>query len=165
MGKTAIHLANQSRTTRCIGIAVLAAVAGLAGPMPASAQLASAEASIRHRKAAFTLMNTYFVRIYQATHGERPYNPAEVLENARTVETLSKLPWAGFGAGSDAGNTKARADIWLEPERFRQLADTMQDQVSRLRLTAQAGDLPATRAAFLKARESCQACHKMFRAD
>lgn len=133
--------------------------------LPACAQLANAEAAIRHRKAAFTLMNTYFVRIYQATHGERPYNPAEVVENARNVEMLSKLPWAGFIAGSDHGNTKAQADIWLEPERFKQLGDAMQAEVTRLRGVAQDGDIARTKAAFLKARETCQACHKAFRAD
>jgi len=137
----------------------------LLAPLPAPAQLSNADAAIRHRKAAFTLMNTYFVRIYQATHGERPYNPAEVLENARNVEMLSKLPWAGFTAGSDHGNTKAQADIWLEPERFRQLGDAMQGEVTRLRVVAQDGDVAKTRAAFLRARETCQACHKAFRAD
>jgi cytochrome c556 len=134
-------------------------------PLPCLAQLSSADASIRHRKAAFTLMNTYFVRIYQATHGERQFNAAEVLENARTVEMISKLPWAGFSAGSDHGNTKAKADIWLEPERFKQLADTMQERVVNLRVAAQGGDPQSIKAAFLKARESCQACHKTFRAD
>ena len=137
----------------------------LLAPVTCLAQLSSADASIRHRKAAFTLMNTYFVRIYQATHGERPYDPGEVLENARNVEMLSRLPWAGFGPGSDAGATRARPDIWLEPERFKQLGDTMQEQVSKLRAAAQSGDPAVTRAVFLKARESCQACHQAFRAD
>ena len=38
--------------------------------LPCAAQLNNPDAAIHHRK-AFTLINTYFTRIYQATHGER----------------------------------------------------------------------------------------------
>jgi cytochrome c556 len=145
----------------------------LAWPCAGHAQLNSADAAIRHRKAAFTLMNTYFVRLYQITEGERAYRREEAIEYARLVETLSRLPWAGFTPGSEHGTgrgndrviTKAKPEIWLEEERFRQLAERMQNETSRLHAAAQSGDARALKAAFGKARESCQACHQVFRAD
>jgi cytochrome c556 len=148
--------------TCCISALVAAA---LLLATPAAAQLTTTDASIRHRKAALTLMNTYFTRIYQATHGERPYVAEEVLDNARRAEHLSKLPWEGFGAGTDRGDTRAKVDIWFEPERFRQYAENMQAEMTRLREAAQGGEPGATKAAFVKARETCQTCHKAFRAD
>ena len=151
------------RFPNCLPLAFAALC--LCAPFAASAQLNSSDAAIRHRKAAFTLMNTYFVRMYQVTEGERPYKPEEMIESARLVEMISKLPWTGFAPGSDSGNTKAKPDIWLEEERFKQLAERMQGEVSRLHAATQTRDLRIIKAAFGRARESCQACHKVFRAD
>ena len=78
-------------------------------------------APIKHRKAAFTLINTYFSRIYAAVENERPYIKDEITEAAQLVETLSALPWLGFAPGSEYGATRAKDDIWLDEERFQEL--------------------------------------------
>ena len=110
-------------------------------------------------------MATYFARINSVVKGERPFDRPGVLADAQLVETISRLPWIGFAPGSDAGKTKAKADIWLEEEKFVRLRDDMQTKVSALRATAQDADLAKIKLAFERARDSCQTCHKAFRND
>ena len=143
----------------------LVVAACLAAPLMASAQLASSDAAIKHRQAAFTLMATYFARINSVVKGERPFNRPSVAADAQLVETLSRLLWVGFAPGSDSGKTKAKPDIWLEEEKFVRLGDDMQAKVSALRVSTQDGDLSKVKLAFEQARDSCQACHKAFRSD
>lgn len=126
-------------------------------------QQTKGDQDIRHRRAAFTLMSSYFERLVQTAEGGRPYDPKAALKDAQTVEALSKLPWAGFVPGSESGNTRASPDIWLEEERFRSLALDMQDQVQKLRAVAETEDLNQLKAAVGIARKSCGACHDVFR--
>ena len=63
------------------------------------------EQAIKHRKAAFTLMSTYWSRILQTVDGDRPYDANAVIADAKKVEYLSRLPWEGFVAGSERGDT------------------------------------------------------------
>ena len=77
----------------------------IALPLTASAQLASSDAAIKHRQAAFTLMSTYFARINSVIKGERPFDRPKVMADAQLVETISRLPWVGFAPGSDSGKT------------------------------------------------------------
>ena len=134
-------------------------------PTATCAQVVTGDASIKHRKAAFTLINTYFSRIYAAVENERPYVKDEIAEAAQLVETLSALPWLGFAPGSEYGATRAKDDIWLDEERFQALAQDMQAKVKLLAVAARSGELRVIKPAFLAARETCQNCHKMFRKD
>jgi len=63
--------------------------------------------AIKHRRAGFTLMSTYFSRLLQSVEGDRPFNPSLVISDARTVETLSRLPWEGFVPGSELAGQRA----------------------------------------------------------
>lgn len=128
------------------------------------AQPSRGEQDIKHRRAAFTLIGSYFERLVQTAEGGRPYQPEVALKDAQTVEILSKLPWSAFAPGSEqGGGTKASPDIWLEDDRFQQLALDMQSKVSQVRAATQAGDLAQIKAAVGVARKSCGACHDVFR--
>lgn len=130
---------------------------------PAFAQDLKSELQIRHRRAAFTLMASYFSRILNVVEGEVAYNRQAVIDNARLVETLSRLPWDGFAPGTEFGDTRAKPDIWLDEDRFRELAGDMQKKVRALRVAAESGDLARVKNAFVVARKSCGACHDEFR--
>jgi cytochrome c556 len=83
---------------------------------PAQAQDKKIEQAIKHRRAAFTLMSTYFSRLLQTAEGDRPFD-ARLLQPMRTIELLSHLPWEGFAPGTK--EHRAKEDIWLEEERFK----------------------------------------------
>lgn len=121
------------------------------------------EQAIKHRKAAFTLMSTYWSRILQTVDGDRPYDANAVIIDAKKVEYLSHLPWEGFVAGSERGDTKAKDDIWLDEEQFRKLAKDLEVKTTNLVKVAELKDPKKLKVAFEQARDVCSACHKEFR--
>jgi len=129
----------------------------------AIAQDPKSERMINHRRAAFTLMSSYFSRILNVVEGEVEYDKDSVIQSARTVEILSKLPWVGFVPGTEFGDTRAKPEIWLEEDDFEKLAVDMQNKVRDLRIAAEKGDPAQIKLAFVTARKSCGACHDRFR--
>ena len=129
----------------------------------AVAQDPKSERMINHRRAAFTLMSSYFSRILNVVDGEVDFDKNSVIQSARTVEMLSKLPWIGFAPGTEFGETRAKPEIWLEEDEFEKLAVDMQNKVRDLRITAEKGDPAQVKLAFVTARKSCGACHDRYR--
>lgn len=140
-----------------------AAIVLLALMTSSAAQDRKAEQAIKHRRAAFTLMSTYFSRLLQTVEGDRPFDARLVAADAQMVEILSRLPWEGFAPGSERGDTRVKDDIWLEEDRFKQLAQDLQRQTTELSRVALTGDLGRLKAAFTQVRDTCNSCHKAFR--
>ena len=140
-------------------------LAALAASITVQAQDRKIEQAIKHRRAAFTLMGTYVNRLVQTTDGGRPFDAAKTLADAKAVEYLSRLPWEGFVDGSDRGDTRALADIWLEEDRFKKMALDLEARSSALKVAAETRDLKKIKQAFGPMRDACNACHKAFRKD
>jgi cytochrome c556 len=140
------------------------AAAAITLSAPASAQFAKPEDAIKYRKSALTVMAAHFGRLGAMASGRAPFDAKAAAENADVVVAMSKLPWAAFGAGTDAGETKAKPEIWKEPAKFKSAADNMQAEVIKLAAAAKTGSLDNLKAAFGPAAESCKACHDEFRA-
>jgi cytochrome c556 len=87
------------------------------------------------------------------------------LDDARTVEFISRLPWEGFVPGSERGETRAKDDIWFEEERFRKLATELQSRTGALAKAAETGNLQRLKVAVEDMRDTCNSCHKAFRKD
>lgn len=132
---------------------------------PALAQFQKPEDAIKYRKAAFTVMGQHFGRIGAMVNNRVPFDAKIAADNAAIVETMSKLPWAGFGAGTDKGDTRALPAIWTEQAKFKEGADKMQAEVGKLAAAAKTGNLDAIKTAFGAAGQSCKACHDDFRKD
>ncbi len=132
-------------------------------PVLAMAQDRKSELAIKHRRAAFTVMSTYFSRLLQTVEGDRPFDAARVKSDAQMVEILSRLPWEGFAPGTERGDTRAKEDIWLDEDRFQQLAAELQHKTSEMSRAAASGDLSRLKTAFAQTRDVCNACHKQFR--
>ena len=133
--------------------------------LPLQAQDRRIEQAIKHRKAAFTLMATYVNRMVQTADGNRPFDAKLMTEDARAVEFLSRLPWEGFIEGSEHGETRAKADIWLEEEPFKKYAQDLQAKARQVTTAAETGDLRRFKAALTQMRNVCSACHKEYRKD
>jgi cytochrome c556 len=142
---------------------VVMCLAMLLLPEAVHAQDRKAEQAIKHRRAAFALMSTYFSRLLQTVEGDRPFNASAVASDTKTVEMLSQLPWEGFAPGSEKGDTKAKEDIWLDEDKFKLMAKKFQDQATNLSKVGQTGDLALLKTAFNQTRDACNACHKEFR--
>ena len=146
-------------------IAAVAFTALVALPFPTQAQFAKVSDAVEYRQASLFVLGQHFGRIGAVVKGEKPYDKASVEADAAIVETLSKLPWQGFVAGSDSGgHTKAKPEIWKEQDKFKAAADKMQAEVSKLATASKTGDLAMIKTAFGGAAQTCKACHDNFKA-
>ena len=140
-------------------LALAAVVATVA--LPASAQFAKPEDAIKYRQSALSVMGTHFSRLGAMANGKIPFDAKSAQESAEIVAFMSKLPWAGFGAGTEGG--KAKPEIWKEQAKFKEHSDKLQAETVKLAAAAKTGNLDTLKAAFGSTAGSCKACHDAFR--
>lgn len=134
--------------------------------LPAAAQFAKPEDAIRYRKAGMTMMNAHFGRVFAMANGRIPFDAKAAAENAELATLLSKLPYAGFIPGTETGaDTKAKPEIWTEPDKFRAAASKMQDEMVKLNTAAKGGNIDAIKAAAGEVGKACKGCHDTYRKE
>lgn len=131
----------------------------------AYAQDIKPDRSIKYRQGALTTMSWQFGMLGAMAKGERPYNKDEAIKRASYVAELSKLPWEGFGPGTDQGApTKAKPEVWKEPAKFKDLQDKLMAETAKLEMVAKTGDEAAFKAQVGATGKACGNCHDDFRA-
>lgn len=137
-----------------------------AAALPASAQFAKPEDAVKYRQSALAVMGAHFARIGAMANGRVPFDAKVAADNAELVATLSKLPWAAFGPGTDkVGNTKGKPEIWTEQAKFKDASEKMMSETTKLAAAAKSGNLDAIKTAFGATAASCKACHDAYRAQ
>lgn len=131
--------------------------------IPAMAQFQRPDDAVQYRQAVFTVMNNHLGRVGGMTSGRTPFNAAQAVESATVLETLSKLPWEGFVAGTDKGDSRAKPEVWAEPDKFKEGADKLQAATAQLAAAAKTGNLDSVKTAFGAVDQSCRACHRAYR--
>ena len=149
---------------KAITTLVLAAAALTLGT-GAQAQFAKPEDAVKYRKSALFVMQQHYARIGAMASGRAPFDAKVAADNAAIAESMSKLPWAAFGEGTDKGDTKAKPEIWKEQAKFKEAADKMQAEMAKLAAAAKTGNLDSIKTAFTATSGSCKACHDNFRAQ
>jgi len=144
-------------------LSAICLAASMCVSLAAHAQFAKVEDAIEYRQASLSVLGTHFGRIGAVVKGTQAYDKAAVENDAAIVEMLSKLPWSAFPAGSTSADSKAKPEIWTQPEKFKSAADKMQAEVVKLSAAAKSGDLNAIKAAFGSTGKSCKACHEDFK--
>lgn len=133
--------------------------------LPAAAQFAKPEDAVKYRKASFTVMAAHFGRVGAMASGKAPYDAKAAAENADIAAAMSKLPWAAFPEGSDKGETRAKPEIWKDSAKYKEAADKMQAEMTKLAAAAKVGNVDALKTAFGPAASTCKGCHDNFRKD
>ncbi|WGT61682.1 c-type cytochrome [Variovorax paradoxus] len=144
---------------RLASFALAAAVAAIS--LPAAAQFAKPDDAIKYRQSALFVMGQHFGRVGAMANGRVPYDAAVAAANADIVAEMAKLPWAGFGAGTEGG--KGKPEIWKESAKFKEHQDKMIAETGKLAVAAKAGNIDALKAQFGATAGSCKACHDSFR--
>jgi cytochrome c556 len=142
--------------------AVLVAMAA-----PASAQFAKPEDAIKYRQSALTVMSAHFGRIGAMANGRVPFDAKVAAENADIVATMSKLPWAAFGPGTDKGSipTRAKPEVWTDQAKFKDNSEKLVAETTKLAAAAKTGNLDALKTAFSATAGACKTCHDGFRKE
>jgi cytochrome c556 len=71
--------------------------------------------------------------------------------------------WFPAGSGPEAGRTRAKAEIWTDPEGFRAAHARMLQATQQFDAAAKSGDVAAMRAALPALGSSCSNCHDKYR--
>lgn len=140
---------------------LVASLAALA-VFDAAAQ-AKPEVLVKQRQAAMTLIGKYFGPLGGMAQGRIPYNADVVQRNAGYLEVLSKMPWDGFHESTKGQKSAALPAVFEKPGEFKQAADRMQSELSKLASVSKGGDEAAVKAQIGAVGKSCGGCHDDFR--
>lgn len=130
---------------------------------PASAQFAKPEDAVKYRQSALFVMAQHFGRIGAMVNGRVPYDAKAAADNADIVADMAKLPWAGFGAGTDKISQKAKPEIWTEQAKFKEHSDKLVAETAKLAAAAKTNNLDNLKAAFGPTANTCKGCHDAYR--
>ena len=139
----------------------LLCLAGLAS-LSAQAQL-KPEDAIKLRQSAMKLIGYNFGNIGAMVNDKKPYNKDEAARNAANIEGVVHQPWEFFIAGTDKGDTKAKAEIWKDADKFKAAAEKLQAEAPKLAQVAKTGDQAALKTQFTATAQACRNCHETFR--
>ena len=133
---------------------------------PAWAQFAKPEDAIKYRQSAMFVMQQNFSRVAAMASGKAPFDAKIAADSAAVAEFASRLPWAGFGEGTDKGrDNRAKAEIWSDKAKFNDYAEKIQAEMVKLSAAAKTGNLEAIKPAVRSVGGTCKTCHDAFRKD
>lgn len=144
-----------------VSLAFVAAVSALA--VPAHAQFAKPEDAVKYRQSALSVMGTHFSRVGAMVNGRVPFDARVAQENVQIVNDMARLPWSGFGPGTDKLSAKAKPEIWTEQAKFKDHAEKLTAETAKLLAAAKTQNLDNLKSAFGATAGSCKACHDAFR--
>jgi cytochrome c556 len=145
--------------------AVIFATLAVALSAPASAQFAKPEDAVKYRKNALFVMQQNFGRVAGMAAGKVPFDAKVAAESAAVADFVGKLPWAAFAEGTDKGDTRAKPEIWKEPAKFKEYADKMQAEMSKLAAATKTGNLDNIKTVVASAGGTCKTCHDAYRKE
>ena len=98
--------------------------------------------------------------------GRIPYDEAGFITGAAELGRLSREPWQHFPQVRDDERSKANPEVWERQEQFQKMARDLEQTTAAL---VQATSAPPLRRSELEpavqaVEDSCEACHKAFRA-
>lgn len=144
------------------------AAAGVLFALSASAQFKKPEDAVHFRQSVMTVMGFNMARIAAMTTGKAPFDAATAATASEIVALLSKEPYLAFIDGTSnaemPGKTRAKPEIWMEPDKFKSAATKMQDAVAQMHRAALSGNPDQMKTAFGTAAKACKACHDDFQA-
>jgi len=135
---------------------------GASFALPAYSQV-KPDVLVKQRQAAMTLQGKYFGPMAGMAQGKVPYDAKIVARNASYLEVLSKMPWDGFAPSTKDVKSSALPAVFAEPGKFKEHADRLQNEISKLASVSKSGDESAVKAQIGAVGKACGGCHDDFR--
>jgi cytochrome c556 len=95
---------------------------------------------------------------------EKRYEEDRFLSLATRLVERRDAPWAHFGPDTNYPPTKATERVWQEPERFIAEKEKFLAATDALLAAARSKDKTAVEKTYQAVYDSCQSCHKPFKA-
>ncbi len=140
------------RLRLAIGLAIFSGI--ICSPIIAQADV------ITERKANFKA-NAAALKAINAAIGGGDFDT--VITHATTIADWARVMPDYFPENSDSGDTKARANIWMDFDGFKSRASANEQAALALISTAKTGDVSAAIGALKALGGTCKSCHNNFR--
>lgn len=118
---------------------------------------------IRYRKATQVVTAWHMREMGAMVKGATPYSAAAATRAATAIATLAPLFATSFPAGTDAGDTRARPEIWSQADRYKQAMDRYVAEAAKMVDAAKSGNADAFRSQYGALSKTCSGCHDDFR--
>lgn len=93
------------------------------------------------------------------------YSKAEFMADAQALQELSKQPWVYFSAEGNYQPSRAKPEIWTQPDDFKKAQTKYLTAVDQLVAVSGSGDMPSIKSTVDEVQKSCKTCHDQFRLD
>ena len=137
--------------------------------LPASWADIKPEDKIKFRQSGYTFMR-WNMGIIKKNVIKKPesYNKSQVLAAAKVIATISASGIETlFSANTHSGKgwkpTRAKPELFSNPETLKRHADKFKREANRLVDVSESGDVGLIKVQFNTLLDSCKACHKDFR--
>ncbi|MDP6786256.1 MAG: cytochrome c [Rhodospirillales bacterium] len=145
-------------------LAVVGLLAGVLGLSLAGIAAADPAAEIKFRQNNMKALGSHMGALAAMVKGARPGSPLEIRTHAYAIGWMSRVAGELFPDGSGAGETRAKPEIWSQPDAFKKELRIFKVAAWKLELAAKDGDAAALGAALGGLGKTCGSCHKAFRA-
>lgn len=143
-----------------LGIAALAAICATSTAAMAQQK---PEDVIKFRKGAYSVIGWYMGPMGAMVKGQAPFDPKVFVRNAGIIEQMSQVVPDAFAPGSDKGDTRARPEIWSQPDKFRAAMERFQGEAAKMSQVSKGGNQDQIRQQFGALAKACSNCHDDFR--
>lgn len=148
-------------------LAAALALTGVAGTAIGDGHADKAlQSAISARKAQMQLVGFNTGLLGAMAKGEVPFDSAVATAAASNLAAVAKLDrsilWLEGSVQGTVEGTRAKAEIWSDPEGFDKAAVAMEDAATTM-ITAAGTDLPALQAQMKNLGTTCSTCHKAYR--
>lgn len=118
------------------------------------------------RQTLFKQMLTTSEDLGGMLRGRLAFDAPRFAQGAQQLDELSRQPWQHFPQIAESERSSAKPEVWQEQQRFQQLARELEAATAALRTASTQQPLTAQAVAPLVqlVEDSCEACHKAFRA-
>jgi cytochrome c556 len=103
--------------------------------------------------------------LHRELESSSPFMPTVRAQTSIMVATATKIP-AMFpaGTGPEAGKTRAKPEIWKQPDLFNRRSHEFLAAAQAIDAAAKSGDMNKVMALHERVDQACKACHDPFRA-
>ena len=136
----------------------------LAVSLSSTVLAAKPEDAIKYRRGVMAAQGWNFGNMGAMVKGEKPFDKEEFVRRAENLAALSKMSLEGFTIdGSNEGDTKAKAEVWAEMDKFKGGTEKLASESAKLAQVARGGDMGAIKPQFNEVAKVCKGCHDNFR--
>lgn len=133
---------------------------------PAAAKPANVAALVKYRETAMEIMGKSNKSLKALVAGDVAM-PDQMLIYAQTLASVSHTIPSLYpeGSGPKAVKTGAKANIWVEKDKWKAATDKMSQEADKLVEVVKSGDMKAIAAQQQAVGKSCGGCHDSFRVE